>query len=243
MSFTDEQENWLSANLSTGVVKKREIAGRKVDYIEAWHAIAEANRIFGYGCWDRETIYLNETCEVQRKIGKGQFQKDGWEVGYLAKVRITVRDKEGNPLAVREGTGAGTGIGQSRAEAHESAAKEAESDSMKRALMTFGNPFGLALYDKAKAHVGDEEQEAAPAVQALPKNKAARDLYAELQQDIDSADSVRALETWVNFRKPDIDSLPDDWRQELRSRYADKKVGLIRGPVINNQEESEYVQQ
>jgi hypothetical protein len=34
--------------------------------------------------------------------------------------------------------------------AHESAIKEAETDAMKCALMTFGNPFGLALYDKAQ---------------------------------------------------------------------------------------------
>ena len=33
-------------------------------------------------------------------------------------------------------------------QAHESAIKEAETDSMGRALMTLGNPFGLALYDK-----------------------------------------------------------------------------------------------
>ena len=38
-------------------------------------------------------------------------------------------------------------------DANESAAKEAEPDAMKRALMTFGDPFGLALYDKDKANV------------------------------------------------------------------------------------------
>lgn len=31
--------------------------------------------------------------------------------------------------------------------------KEAETDAMKRALMTFGNPFGLALYDKRQREV------------------------------------------------------------------------------------------
>ncbi|MFM7549233.1 MAG: Rad52/Rad22 family DNA repair protein, partial [Cyanobacteriota bacterium] len=36
---------------------------------------------------------------------------------------------------------------------HESALKEAETDAMKRALMTFGNPFGLALYDKRQREV------------------------------------------------------------------------------------------
>ena len=38
---------------------------------------------------------------------------------------------------------------------HESAIKEAETDAMKRALMTFGNQFGLALYDKDQKNVVD----------------------------------------------------------------------------------------
>ncbi len=45
--------------------------------------------------------------------------------------------------------------------AHESAIKEAETDAMKRALVTFGNPFGLALYDKSQRKVSG-----APAPQA-----------------------------------------------------------------------------
>jgi len=40
-----------------------------------------------------------------------------------------------------------------RGRAHEPAIKEAETDAMKRALMTFGNPFGLALYDKQQRQV------------------------------------------------------------------------------------------
>ncbi len=44
-----------------------------------------------------------------------------------------------------------------------SAIKEAETDAMKRALMTFGNPFGLALYDKDQANVVDEPDERAVA--------------------------------------------------------------------------------
>jgi hypothetical protein len=54
---------------------------------------------------------------------------------------------------VREGSGAGHGIDVDLGQAHESALKEAETDAMKRALMTFGNPFGLALYDKAQRQV------------------------------------------------------------------------------------------
>jgi hypothetical protein len=44
-------------------------------------------------------------------------------------------------------------VGQTPGEAHESAIKEAETDAMKRALSTFGNPFGLALYDKEQQNV------------------------------------------------------------------------------------------
>ena len=73
-------------------------------------------------------------------------------VTYTARVRVTVTAGELTPL-VREGTGAGHGIDADMGQAHESAIKEAETDAMKRALMTFGNPFGLALYDKQQREV------------------------------------------------------------------------------------------
>ena len=54
---------------------------------------------------------------------------------------------------IREGSGVSHGIDVDLGQAHESALKEAETDAMKRALMTFGNPFGLALYDKQQRQV------------------------------------------------------------------------------------------
>ena len=66
---------------------------------------------------------------------------------------------------VRGDVGHGQGFGKSLGDAHDSAAKEAVTDALKRALRSFGNPFGLALYDKTKANVGveagDNEIEAA----------------------------------------------------------------------------------
>ena len=44
-----------------------------------------------------------------------------------------------------------------RADAHERALKSAETDATKRALATFGNRFGLALYDKEQAGVTANE--------------------------------------------------------------------------------------
>jgi hypothetical protein len=67
---------------------------------------------------------------------------------YIAKVRITVL-AEGTTI-VREGHGSGEGRGASPGEVHDIALKAAETDATKRALATFGKPFGLELYRKDK---------------------------------------------------------------------------------------------
>lgn len=141
--FNAQQIEELSAKLDRSHVKERVQAGRKLSYVEGWHAIAEANRIFGYDAWTRETLDLRMVAERERPVGQGQ----GFGVTYIAKVRVIVDG------VAREGVGAGHGIDRDLGLAHESAVKEAETDAMKRALMTFGNPFGLALYDKTQENV------------------------------------------------------------------------------------------
>ena len=70
---------------------------------------------------------------------------------YSTKVRITVR--AGDTVTVREGIGTGFGRAPQPELAHDIALKAAETDATKRALATFGNPFGLALYDRDQAQV------------------------------------------------------------------------------------------
>lgn len=142
MTFTDTQRAELAKPLDPKHVAQRSQAGRSLSYIEGWHAIAEANRIFGFDGWNRETIDIRQLGEPYQTPGK-----DSVRVNYMARVRITVGD------ITRDGCGFGQGIDKDVGQAHESALKEAETDAMKRALMTFGNPFGLALYDKTQANV------------------------------------------------------------------------------------------
>jgi hypothetical protein len=52
---------------------------------------------------------------------------------------------------IREGHGTGEGRGNSPGEVHDTALKAAETDATKRALATFGKPFGLALYRSGNA--------------------------------------------------------------------------------------------
>ena len=56
MAFTDEQRQALKAKLRYRHVKTRPSNGAAISYVEGWHAIAEANRIFGYESWDRQTL-------------------------------------------------------------------------------------------------------------------------------------------------------------------------------------------
>lgn len=90
--------------------------------------------------------------------------------------------------------------------------------------------------DDADYHPQSEipPQQPARAASSLSKNGNGRSLYAELQADIDGADSADALAIWSDRRKADIATLPDDWRQELRSRYADKMNDLKFGKELTH---------
>lgn len=143
--FDEKQLKELRKDLDKKHVKGRKQAGTTLSYIESWHAIREANRIFGEGNWSRELRDLDLVVPPQERQGGTIL------VAYVATVRIHIHD--GEKSLFRDGTGYGSGISKSVGDAFEGAAKEAESDAMKRALMTFGYPFGLALYDKTQEHV------------------------------------------------------------------------------------------
>jgi DNA recombination protein Rad52 len=141
--FSEPQVKALSSKLSAKYVRTRQHSGLTLSYIEGWHTIAEANWIFGYDAWDRQTMAVKCVWEGM----KGNRSA----CSYIARVRVRVR--AGEAEICREGCGSGHGVGLTPGEAHESAIKEAETDAMKRALSTFGNPFGLALYDKEQQNV------------------------------------------------------------------------------------------
>jgi DNA recombination protein Rad52 len=140
MGFSAKQVQALRRSLNRRYVRTREANGRELSYIEGWYAISEANRIFGFDGWNRETV--DSRCVLARE-NRGSFL-----AVYTARVRISVH--AGGATIIREGHGSGEGRSASPGEVHDTAVKAAETDATKRALATFGKPFGLALYGSAK---------------------------------------------------------------------------------------------
>jgi DNA repair and recombination protein RAD52 len=152
--FTEQQEKDLSAPLAGELVKQRQGANRQsLSYLEAWQLIADANRIFGFGNWSRETVQMEALHEPKLVTDNEAPERGKVVAAYFARVRVTVWAKNGARSIVREGCGAARGFARTVGEAMESAIKAAETDAMKRALVTFGDQFGLTLYDKAQRNV------------------------------------------------------------------------------------------
>ena len=136
MGFSAKQVQALRRQPNGRHIRTREAHGRELSYLEGWYAISEANRIFGFDGWNRETV--ESKCVLARE-NRGTFL-----AVYIARVRVTVH-ADGATI-IREGHGTGEGHGTSPGEVHDIALKVAETDATKRALATFGKPFGLELY-------------------------------------------------------------------------------------------------
>lgn len=137
MGLSRRQIRALRRDVNVTNIRTRTRNGRELSYIEGNHALSEANRIFGFDGWDRETTEAK--CILARE-NRGNFT-----AVYACKVTITVR--AGGTTITRDGHGCGEGAGTSPSEVHELALKSAETDATKRALATFGKPFGLALHN------------------------------------------------------------------------------------------------
>jgi recombination DNA repair RAD52 pathway protein len=70
MGFSAKQLQALRRQPNRTHIRTREARGRELTYLEGWYAISEANRIFGFDGWSRET--LEARCVVTRET-RGSF--------------------------------------------------------------------------------------------------------------------------------------------------------------------------
>ena len=176
-------------------MRTRQLQDTTLTYVEGWHVIAEANRIFGYDAWDRRTF--STQC-----VWSGPMRQHH-AAAYIARVRITVR--AGEISITREGCGSGEAKALTPGEAHELALKTAETDATKRALATFGNPFGLALYDPGlfgvtnrKTLMPNSDECKAPWLLRLPNDEgksfdSSNEFVAALRKSLSETNDIEAL--------------------------------------------------
>ena len=224
MAFTDTQVRQLKAKLDPRYIRTRNANGATLSYVEGWHAIAEANRIFGFDAWDRRTV--STACVWSGQSGQV------YAAAYTARVRVSVR--AGDVVIVREGSGTGEGRASTPGQAHELALKGAETDATKRALATFGNPFGLALYDRERAGVRKarststrEEAGSQPAVPLVLRSSGGKPVSSHDT----SASFIEALQRAMSEAR-DIELLYDVWEANIETlrqihRSASEPPGVV----------------
>jgi len=220
--FSKQQLQALEGPLASSAVRLAETKGKTLHYIEGWFAIAEANAIFGFCGWDRETVHFERAFEHLR----GEIT----DCGYLARVRVRVR--AGARLVVREGTGFGSASSRVPGDAHERAMKTAETDATKRALATFGNRFGLCLYDRDRAGLGapNSFQLFAPDGSIAASNLSPEGFCSGLRQFVGAARDLEEIDALTQHNAASIADLRDGAPNLMNRRgehYADILLRLM----------------
>lgn len=167
--------------------------GKFGEYVDGYHVVTEANRIFGHDGWSYTITRLEQAHGAVFDLtgNNGPYQQ--YRCSYLCTVRVTA-----GPV-VREGAAVGMGSGkpENMGDVIESAVKEAETDALKRALRCFGNTFGLALYekDRAKRQVGDPSE-----VDAVVAGMGAAETGRDLLDIARSAEGLNELDVVISAR-------------------------------------------
>jgi hypothetical protein len=144
--LTEQQVGFLLQPISGNRVRNL----RGMSHLEAWDVRRQLIRIFGFEGFTVETLSLELAHERgdQRKKKNSNDTYTAWTIVYRAQVRLTIRDVNGQPVAVFEDAAAGDAVNQpSVGDAHDLAMKTALSQALKRCAVNLGDQFGLSLYN------------------------------------------------------------------------------------------------
>ena len=138
-AFTSEVRSQLDSRPEGWEVQTKPGRGGAVlSYIPVSVGIEKANHIWGPENWGSQTLRLERIStgtRVDRNTGEVVERQS-----YIATVRVAVRG-----ALPKEGTGL-CEVAADTPDGHDTAAKGAESDALRRALRQFGTAFGNGLY-------------------------------------------------------------------------------------------------
>jgi hypothetical protein len=131
--------------LLRGIVKSRVRERDNMSYVETWDIRAMMNRVFGFCGWSLiSTSPTTLVFERERTVGKDK--KPGFTVAYKAELELIIHTPEGDAHYAGTAIGEATMPDYKLGDAHDMAAKSAESGALKRAATNLGDQFGLSLY-------------------------------------------------------------------------------------------------
>lgn len=154
--------------------------GKGMSHLSQQDVTAHLTRILGYGNYDTEIVDLQCVFEHPRDEHGKRF-----DVCYRARVRLTIRNTDGETVAIYEDVSTGTAQNQTRGDGHDLASKTAVSLAKKRCSINLGDAFGLSLYNR-----GQTAPLVAPNGQTLPMWLAAQESAGEESQSPDMQDGV-----------------------------------------------------
>lgn len=184
--------------------------GVKLDYLEAWFVIKQANEIFGCNGWECKTIRL---VHIGSESYIDKHNKEKHRVAYRATAEVTALI--GNEFVTRQGSGFGNGIDAVEQNAHELALKEAESDALKRAFKSFGDQFGLHLYDKDRSKI--DPLGAAGYKSAAARNEAAEMLEFIMDNWSPHMGDLEQVKKWARRPAKTEPMLTEQWKERFKS--------------------------
>lgn len=151
--LTPTQFEILSKRINPSRIEKRSQGGKQLSYLESWDVRAHLIRVFGYGNFDVEVldeslVFEGEYEQTNKDTGE---VKEMIEVAWRVRVRLIIKDVDGDPIATYTEGSVGSATGprkySTRGDLHDNALKTAASDALKRCAINLGNQFGLSLYD------------------------------------------------------------------------------------------------
>lgn len=141
MRLSDEQIDVLLR----GIVKSRVRERDGMSYVETWDIRAMMNRVFGFCGWSLVSTGPT-TLVFERAREVGAQKKPGFTVAYKAELELIIHCKDGDARYAGSAIGEATMPDYKLGDAHDMAAKSAESGALKRAATNLGDQFGLSLY-------------------------------------------------------------------------------------------------
>lgn len=175
-SFSEPQVKQLLGSIK----RTRVVRGSHVKpHLSQQDVRAHLIRVFGFGHTDVEVVESGLVFEQERTAAAGNNAAK-WDVCYMAKVRLTVRNPGLVTVATYEDVSTATAENQARGAAHDLALKSAVSLAMKRATTYLGDQFGLSLYNK-----GQEEALVGITLVGVKGANETGDVQANVQQQLE----------------------------------------------------------